>query len=28
MSGSLAVIADVYKSDLYRIANFINRKKK
>jgi len=25
MSGSLAVIADVYKSDLYRIANFINR---
>lgn len=26
MSGSLAVIADVYKSDLYRIANFINRK--
>jgi NAD+ synthetase len=27
MSGSLAVIADVYKSDLYRIANFINRKK-
>ena len=27
MSGSLAVIADVYKSDLYTIANFINRKK-
>lgn len=27
MSGSLAVIADVYKSDLYRIAKFINRKK-
>ena len=27
MSGSLAVIADVYKSDLYRIADFINRKK-
>ncbi|MGB5530216.1 MAG: NAD+ synthase, partial [Ignavibacteriaceae bacterium] len=27
MSGSLAVIADVYKSDLYRITNFINRKK-
>ena len=27
MSGSLAVIADVYKSDLYRIANFINKKK-
>ena len=27
MSGSLAVIADVYKSDLYRIVNFINRKK-
>ena len=26
MSGSLAVIADVYKSDLYRIAKFINRK--
>lgn len=25
MSGSLAVIADVYKSDLYRIAKFINR---
>jgi NAD+ synthetase len=25
MSGSLAVIADVYKSDLYKIANFINR---
>jgi NAD+ synthetase len=27
MSGSLAVIADVYKSDLYKIANFLNRKK-
>ena len=27
MSGSLAVIADVYKSDLYRIAKFINRNK-
>jgi len=27
MSGSLAVIADVYKSDIYRIARFINRKK-
>lgn len=27
MCGSLAVIADVYKSDLYRIAKFINRKK-
>jgi NAD+ synthetase len=26
MSGSLAVIADVYKSDLYKIAKFINRK--
>lgn len=25
MSGSLAVIADVYKSDLYKIANFINK---
>ena len=25
MSGSLAVIADVYKSDLYKIAKFINR---
>jgi len=25
MCGGLAVIADVYKSDLYRIANFINR---
>jgi NAD+ synthase (glutamine-hydrolysing) len=25
MSGSLAVIADVYKTDVYRIANFINR---
>ena len=27
MSGSLAVIADVYKSDLYRIAKFINKEK-
>ena len=27
MSGSLAVIADVYKSDLYRIAKYINRKR-
>jgi NAD+ synthetase len=27
MSGSLAVIADVYKSDLYKIANFINSDK-
>ena len=27
MSGSLAVIADVYKSDLYRIAKFVNRGK-
>lgn len=27
MSGSLAVIADVYKSDLYRIAKFINKRK-
>lgn len=26
MSGSLAVIADVYKSDLYKIAKFINNK--
>jgi NAD+ synthetase len=25
MSGSLAVVADVYKSDLYKIANFINK---
>jgi NAD+ synthase (glutamine-hydrolysing) len=25
MCGSLAVIADVYKSDIYRIANFINK---
>ena len=25
MSGSLAIIADVYKSDLYKIARFINR---
>jgi NAD+ synthetase len=27
MSGSLAVIADVYKTDVYSIANFINRVK-
>jgi NAD+ synthase (glutamine-hydrolysing) len=27
MSGSLAVLADVYKSDIYKIAKFINRKK-
>ncbi len=27
MSGSLAVIADVYKTDVYRLANFINREK-
>lgn len=27
MSGSLAVIADVYKSDLYKIAEFINKSK-
>ncbi len=27
MSGGLAVIADVYKTDVYRIAGFINRKK-
>jgi NAD+ synthetase len=27
MSGSLAVIADVYKSDLYKIAELINKKK-
>ncbi len=27
MSGSLAVIADVYKTDIYRIAKFINREK-
>jgi NAD+ synthase (glutamine-hydrolysing) len=27
MSGSLAVIADVYKTDVYRIANYINREK-
>jgi NAD+ synthase (glutamine-hydrolysing) len=27
MSGSLAVIADVYKSDIYNIAKFINSKK-
>ncbi len=26
MSGGLAVIADVYKTDVYRIANYINRK--
>jgi NAD+ synthase (glutamine-hydrolysing) len=28
MCGSLAVIADVYKSDLYKIARFVNRNKK
>ena len=28
MSGSLAVIADVYKSDLYKIAKFINSNEK
>lgn len=27
MSGSLAVIADVYKSDIYKIAHYINSKK-
>ena len=27
MSGALAVIGDVYKTDVYRISNFINRKK-
>ena len=27
MSGGLAVIADVYKTDVYKIANYINRKK-
>lgn len=27
MCGGLAVIADVYKTDVYKIANFINRKK-
>lgn len=27
MSGSLAVLADVYKSDLYRLADWINREK-
>lgn len=27
MCGGLAVIADVYKTDVYRIANYINRKK-
>jgi NAD+ synthetase len=27
MCGGLAVIADVYKSDVYRIANYINREK-
>jgi NAD+ synthetase len=26
MCGGLAVIADVYKTDVYRIANYINRK--
>lgn len=28
MCGGLAVIADVYKTDIYRIANYINRKHK
>jgi len=28
MCGGLAVIADVYKTDVYRIANYINRKKR
>lgn len=27
MSGGLAVVADVYKSDIYKIVNFINREK-
>ena len=27
MCGGLAVIADVYKTDVYRIANYINAKK-
>ena len=27
MSGGLAVLADVYKTDIYKIANYINRKK-
>jgi len=27
MCGGLAVIADVYKTDVYRIANYVNRKK-
>ncbi len=27
MNGGLAVIADVYKSDVYRLANYINREK-
>lgn len=27
MSGSLAVLSDVYKSDVYRLANWINRDK-
>ena len=27
MCGGLAVIADIYKTDVYRIANYINRKK-
>ncbi len=27
MCGALAVIADIYKTQVYRIANFINRKK-
>jgi NAD+ synthase (glutamine-hydrolysing) len=28
MCGGLAVIADVYKTDIYRIANYINREQK
>jgi NAD+ synthase (glutamine-hydrolysing) len=27
MCGGLAIIADVYKTDVYRIANYINREK-
>ena len=27
MNGGLAVLADVYKTDVYRIANYINRNK-
>ena len=28
MSGGLAVLADVYKTDVYKIANYINRKER